>query len=323
MRYRLATDPAGFITQAPNVIGGSPLNSALTTVVGATIAGGGGYDTSIVSMSISNNRVLAHFGTVGGGRGNTASGFAATVAGGQRNTASGDIATVSGGDINTASGSAATLSGGDDNIASGDYSAVGGGDLNIGSGKSSTVPGGAANLASGDYSFAAGRHAKADDQGSFVWADSTGFDFHSTLADGFFVRCVGGVRFVTGIDLTGVQTDRDAKKNIEPVDYQAVLDKLAQVPVSRWNYKWEQDGAVPNLGPMAQDFKAAFYPGRDDKSISTLEFDGVELAAIQGLNRKMEEQKTELQRKESRISALEKELSELKHAVTKLLDKKD
>ena len=37
-------------------------------------------------------------------------------------------------------------------------------------------------------------------------------------------------------------------------------------------------------GAMAQDFKAAFYPGRDDKSISTLEFDGVELAAIQGLN---------------------------------------
>jgi len=32
---------------------------------------------------------------------------------------------------------------------------------------------------------------------------------------------------------------------------------------------------------MAQDFKAAFYPGRDHKSISTLEFDGVELAAIQ------------------------------------------
>ena len=37
---------------------------------------------------------------------------------------------------------------------------------------------------------------------------------------------------------------------------------------------------VPNIGPMAQDFKAAFYPGRDDKGISTLEFDGVELAAI-------------------------------------------
>ena len=28
---------------------------------------------------------------------------------------------------------------------------------------------------------------------------------------------------------------------------------------------------------MAQDFKHAFYPGRDDKGISTLEFDGVEL----------------------------------------------
>jgi len=40
---------------------------------------------------------------------------------------------------------------------------------------------------------------------------------------------------------------------------------------------------------MAQDFKAAFYPGRDNKCITTLEFDGVELAAIKGLNQKLEE----------------------------------
>jgi hypothetical protein len=30
---------------------------------------------------------------------------------------------------------------------------------------------------------------------------------------------------------------------------------------------------------MAQDFKAAFYPARDDKSITTQEADGVALAA--------------------------------------------
>ena len=90
-----------------------------------------------------------------------------------------------------------------------------------------------------------------------------------------------------------------------------------------WNYKWEPDDATPHLGPMAQDFKGAFYPGRDDKSISTLEFDGVELAAIQGLNQKIEKQKTELNSRDARIGALEKEILELKDAVKKVSNAKD
>jgi hypothetical protein len=113
-----------------------------------------------------------------------------------------------------------------------------------------------------------------------------------------------------------VISDRNAKKNLQSVDAVAVLDKLADIPITQWNYKWEAETNTPHLGPMAQDFKAAFYPGRDDKSISTLEFDGVELAAIQGLNRKLEE-------KDARISALEKELSDLKRAVKKLSERKD
>jgi uncharacterized coiled-coil protein SlyX len=68
---------------------------------------------------------------------------------------------------------------------------------------------------------------------------------------------------------------------------------------------------VPNIGPMAQDFKHAFYPGRDDKGISTLEFDGVELAAIQGLNQKLNE-------KDAEIKSLEKQLDELKQMVQSL-----
>src|SRR6202041_1910909 len=110
-------------------------------------------------------------------------------------------------------------------------------------------------------------------------------------------------------------SDRNAKKNFQPVDYQAVLARLASVPIQQWNYKWEKDSDVPNIGPMAQDFKHAFYPGRDDKSISTLEFDGVELAAIQGLNQKLEEQKAE-------NAKLEQSVAELKQLVQSLLEKK-
>jgi len=54
-----------------------------------------------------------------------------------------------------------------------------------------------------------------------------------------------------------------------------------------------------HIGPMAQDFQAAFGVGADDKHIATVDADGVALAAIQGLNEILKE-------KESRIAALEK-----------------
>jgi hypothetical protein len=117
----------------------------------------------------------------------------------------------------------------------------------------------------------------------------------------------GGAPTVTHV----VVSDRNAKKNFRPVDTVAVLEKLAAIPIERWNYQWEKDGAVPHLGPMAQDFKGAFYPGRDDKTISMLEFDGVALAAVQGLNRKLEEKNVEIQ-------ALKQSVAELKQLVSQL-----
>ncbi|HMJ66231.1 MAG TPA: hypothetical protein VK615_12875, partial [Candidatus Binatia bacterium] len=71
-------------------------------------------------------------------------------------------------------------------------------------------------------------------------------------------------------------------------------------------------------GPMAQDFKAAFGVGESDTGITTIDADGVALAAIQGLNRKLEVQVRE---KDSEIQALKarvSELEELKAIVTQL-----
>jgi trimeric autotransporter adhesin len=99
------------------------------------------------------------------------------------------------------------------------------------------------------------------------------------------------------------------------VDGEAVLEKLVTIPVEKWNYKWEPDTNPPHIGPMAQDFKGAFYPGRDDKSISTLEFDGVELAAIQGLNKKVE---VSGQNAEVSIRKLEAENAELRQSMAEL-----
>ena len=51
------------------------------------------------------NRVIADFGTVGGGLQNSSGGFAATVGGGYLNTSSGDKVTVGGGQQNTSGNS--------------------------------------------------------------------------------------------------------------------------------------------------------------------------------------------------------------------------
>ena len=63
---------------------------------------------------------------------------------------------------------------------------------------------------------------------------------------------------------------------------------------------------------MAQDFYAAFAVGADDKHISTVDADGVALAAIQGLNEKLE---TQLGAKDVEIRRLRREVEELRRLV--------
>lgn len=133
-----------------------------------------------------------------------------------------------------------------------------------------------------------------------MWGDSTDSDIASTNNNSVTFRASGGYRLFSnptataGVSLApnatawSVISDRAVKKDFAAVDGREVLEKLAAVPVQSWHYQWESAEATPHLGPVAQAFKAAFYPGRDDQSITTLEFDGVALAAIQGLNQKLE-----------------------------------
>jgi len=83
-----------------------------------------------------------------------------------------------------------------------------------------------------------------------------------------------------------------------------VLQRVIALPVSQWSYKAE-DPKVRHLGPMAQDFYAAFKLGQDDKHIGTVDEEGVALAAIQGLNQKLEE---ELKKRDSEIASLRAQL---------------
>ncbi|MBV7333605.1 tail fiber domain-containing protein [Chloroflexi bacterium TSY] len=89
-------------------------------------------------------------------------------------------------------------------------------------------------------------------------------------------------------------SDRNLKENFEPVDGHEVLAKLAELSVTRWNYR-DEDASIKHIGPMAQDFHAAFGLGADDKHIGTVDTDGVLIAAIQALQERIDQLEAQLE----------------------------
>jgi hypothetical protein len=435
--FRLEYAQDALASTGVNVIGGWAQNAVAAGTIGATIGGGGGS----TAFGVYSNRVETSFGTVSGGAQNTILSDATS-------------ATIGGGIGNTIQAGASVA----------------------------TIPGGLDNSAT-SFAFAAGRRAKANHQGSFVWADSTDADFASTLDNQFNIRASGGMRIAANVttesadahqvvigpqgnsnvalwlgyqsnndlipgggviqameggpgmlrinplggDVTiggtylagngdlsvgrnlsvagnpgsgavrplqigdasmpnsqgmmrfasrsgtggatrswdigvpegdenigdefysfviddfnhgtepevvvrwdsgnvGIGTstpvsklqvigtvtatafnppsDRNLKENFAPVNPLEVLEKVVALPLSRWNFIG--DAATPHIGPMAQDFHAAFSLGTDERHIATVDADGVALAAIQGVNQKLELE----------VAALHAELTALRHEVT-------
>ena len=122
-----------------------------------------------------------------------------------------------------------------------------------------------------------------------------------------------GVSLPPGSNGFSPMSDRNVKENFKPVDPRVVLEKVSRLPVTEWNLI-SQPASIRHIGPMAQDFQAAFGVGEDDRHISTTDADGVALAAIQGLNEVLKE-------KEARIEKLEKDVADLKAMVDSLLKK--
>lgn len=176
-----------------------------------------------------------------------------------------------------------------------------------------------------------GVNADASEDYSFVWNGDSAIvhALMSPSAGSFSIYAPGGVYVDAGDFGSGgctmsnpgsagwsCSSDRALKTNIEPVDALAVLDQVVGMPVSMWSFKTGPQ--YRHIGPMAQDFKAAFDLGdTDDKHISTSDAQGVALAAIQGLNAKLEHENAALK---SQVAAQASDIEELKAAV-KLLQR--
>jgi hypothetical protein len=327
-------------TTAPTVVNGAAGNIASAS--GSTIAGGGitSAITACHDQPAGGTRTCANItdaadSTIGGGFAHEMSSVAnsATIAGGQGNTIKAAGGAIGGGFENSVYGGNSAIAGGFRNFAGGNASTVAGGSSNRALGAASTVPGGRGNFADADDSFAAGRRAKATATGQFVWADGTDLDFNpaanlsfgGVVANTFSVRARGGVEFASAVNLaTGDVTagcyissggtgwncasDQNAKYSIDRVSVSDVLDKLMSIPISTWSMN---ETTVKQMGPMAQDFYNVFSLGLSDRSINSVDAQGVAFAAIQGLNHKISAEAAKSKAKDVKIKALEDKVAEI------------
>lgn len=213
---------------------------------------------------------------------------------------------------------------------------------------------GEGNVASGAASMAMGYHAHTNArQGSFVFADRSTVDYlRAGVNHSANWRVSGGFRIFTASNLsTGVTLQSGAsvsnwgqssaviststgamlttggvwqnasdvarKHYFEAVDGEDILARLSALPISSWSYKTEDD-RVRHLGPTSQDFMAAFGLGHDDKSIGTVDADGVALAAAQALEARSARQQRELEALREENAMLRVSFEELSKRLSRL-----
>jgi hypothetical protein len=263
-----------------------------------------GYNT----CASGNNSVALGVSDTASGDNSTAMG-AVTLASANYATAMGNITTASGGS-STAMGYHTIASAGS-STAMGIYTTA--------SGFYSTAMGNY-TVASSTASTAMGSYVKAEHQGSFFLGDLKYSYDSSSVANEMSMRFAGGYRLFTnaactaGAYMTGganawsYYCDRNKKENFHPIDGEQILTKIRTMPIAEWNYKGT-DPNVKYIGPVAQDFYSAFHlGGTDSLGINTLCIDGVNIAAIQAL----EKRTAELQRANEKIAQLENQLMQQK-----------
>ncbi len=313
-----------------STIGGGRSNMIGSNAPNSTISGGYSNENNSSSATIgggfeNNISSNASFAVIGGGRGNRVGTANNTVIGGGAGNSIADWAvgsTIGGGQYNDVGdiSSWTTIGGGYQNSigTNSHYSTINGGNNNDISSSSpySTIAGGNNNRigVNATNAFAAGRSAAANHAGAFVWGDNHGGLIASTNENSVTFRAYGGFRMYTAVGVGAhlppgsgswtVMSDANAKENYRAVDGAQILDRIAALPVREWNYKTQAD-AIRHMGPTAQDFRAAFGLGESDTGISTVDADGVALAAIQALVKQNAQLQKNIEELRARLDAVE------------------
>jgi hypothetical protein len=147
--------------------------------------------------------------------------------------------------------------------------------------------------------------ASAERQGTGVRGDGY-YGIYGRSANGFAGYFDGNVQVNGTLTATTLlqNSDRSLKANVAPVDGAAILRRLVTLPVHQWNYQ-SDPADVRHIGPMAQDFFAAFGVGADDRHIATVDQAGIALAAIQGLYQVILEKEEQINRLHKAVESLQ------------------
>lgn len=140
---------------------------------------------------------------------------------------------------------------------------------------------------------------------------SNGFVGFGDSSPDYPLDMASGARCTTGGTWTNASS-RAWKEEFEAVDARDILTRVIEMPITEWSYKAE-DG-VRHIGPVAEDFAAAFGLGDDAQTIGTVDADGVALAAIQGLNQIVQEKDAEIAELRERLDRLEAMMAALTDA---------
>ena len=310
----------------------------------------------LYSVAMGYNTIANGAESTAMGVGNTASGAQSTAMGvgttasenfataiGLNTNASGGISTAMGNASNAFGLSSTAM--GDHTTASGNYSTAMG-DYTYASGENSTAMGnrttasgnystamGNRTTASGDYSTALGSKVSTNDQlGAFTIGDSDPLSQGTTISgvrDQFVARFNNGYYFMTSGDVnrSGVSIshngnswvsicDKNRKENFEPLNGEAILQKLSAINFTSWNYKMQDPKAYRHYGIMAQDFNTAF--GKDkygvignDTTVNPIDMIGIDMAALQALVKRTTELKNENEKLKDKDEAINKKLAEV------------
>jgi hypothetical protein len=215
------------------------------------------------------------------------------------------------------------------NQSTGDYS------LSLGSYSQATqshaVAIGTQAYATGIYSMAFGSGANTNGKdGSFVFGDDAYFQTAYSSADNqLTMRFIGGYRFwssypdsTAGVYMRHGQSgwsnycDRNIKENFEEVDGEWLLGQIRKMPVTKWNYK-KGDTSLKYMGPVAQDFYAAFHlSGADSLGINSICIDGVNIAGVKALEKRTSDMKIAIEKLQKQNEQLFAENEKLREKIS-------
>ena len=118
------------------------------------------------------------------------------------------------------------------------------------------------------------------------------------------------------------------KEDFQTIDKQRILVEVQQLKIQNWKLK-DEEGNVRHIGPVAQDFHAAFQLGGDERYLHSGDVDGIALVAIQALaernealaerNRVLAQQVEELQQHNT---LLQMQMSRVLHQVDALVQER-